>query len=65
MRVPLAGLDITDFLASKLLPKIGVEFNTSAERDQAYDIKKAICYVKEGNEKSSLKGSMSYTLPSG
>jgi hypothetical protein len=46
------------------LPKIGVEFNTSAERDQAYDVKEAICYVRE-NEKAVSKGPMTYQLPSG
>jgi actin-related protein len=58
-KAPIAGEVVTEYLANKLLPKIGVEFNTTAEKDQANDIKEAICYVRE-SEKAESKGSMSY-----
>jgi centractin len=64
MRVPLGGQDITEYLASRLLPKLGVNCNTSAERDQANTIKEEICYVRE-TEKAETAGALNYKLPSG
>ena len=64
MKVPLAGQDITDYLATRLLPKLGVNLNTSAERDQANLIKEEICYVRE-TDKAESKGALNYKLPSG
>jgi actin-related protein len=62
MRIPLAGKDISDYLSSRLLPLLGFDVNTSAERYQVYHLKESCCFVKTATSKAVPT---TYTLPSG